>query len=77
MLGRSNLTFTVEGDKIKPVMGSGEGGFRMKKTWVAPVLETYGTVADLTQQTYKDYGAGDGITYQGMPIGNPSEPCNP
>jgi hypothetical protein len=34
----------------------------MKKVWVAPVLETFGTVVELTQQTYlpKEAGLSDG-----------------
>ena len=35
-----------------------------KKTWQAPVLEVYGTVAEMTQQTFnKKVGPGDAIIY--------------
>jgi len=48
----------------------------MKTMWVTPVLETYGTVVELTKELDKNPGGGDGVVLGGVPIGNPSQPCN-
>ena len=37
---------------------------KAKKVWRTPEIMTYGTVAELTQQTNKNFGGADGLTFQ-------------
>jgi hypothetical protein len=43
----------------------------MKKTWISPELTVHGDVEKITQQD-KKFGANDGLTFLGEPIGNNS-----
>lgn len=43
----------------------------LKREWDTPILNVFGDVQTLTQQD-KRFGASDGFTVQGVPIGNNS-----
>lgn len=43
-----------------------------KKVWTTPQLTVHGPVEKLTGQTIKQFGAADGYTYEGVPIGDVS-----
>jgi hypothetical protein len=44
---------------------------KSKQIWVKPVLTVHGNVEQITgQYTYKQFGASDGMTYNGIAIGD-------
>lgn len=41
-----------------------------KKEWTTPQLQTHGSLEKITGLIFKQFGARDGLTFQGTPIGN-------
>ena len=63
-MGRKYVGVATAGCYEVTVRAVEESMMKDKKVWRTPEIVTYGTVEGLTQQTNKDFGGVDGLTFQ-------------